>query len=218
MQPPFTIAIDGPMGVGKSTVAKLIAQKLGFTYIDTGAMYRAVAYYNLQNKLDITDASSLEASLKHINIELRDSQAGRRVFLNGSDITDHIRTQEISEATSVVSTNATVRAKLVKMQQQMAEHASVVMDGRDIGSAVLPNAQLKIYLDATPEIRTRRRMQDLGSVDFDQILQQTVTRDHRDKTRAASPLVQTSDAIYIDTGDMTIEEVVNKIYALYKAF
>jgi len=206
------------MGVGKSTVAKLIAQKLGFTYIDTGAMYRAVAYYNLQNKLDITDASSLEASLKHINIELRDSQAGRRVFLNGSDITDHIRTQEISEATSVVSTNATVRAKLVKMQQQMAEHASVVMDGRDIGSAVLPNAQLKIYLDATPEIRTRRRMQDLGSVDFDQILQQTVTRDHRDKTRAASPLVQTSDAIYIDTGDMTIEEVVNKIYALYKAF
>jgi len=216
----FAIAIDGPVGVGKSTAAKMVAQMLGMIYIDTGAMYRAVAFHNIQNGTDLTNADKLEELLKHINIDLRHIDGAQRVYLNGHDVTDLIRTQEISEATSIVATNEAVRKKLVAQQQAMANSGAVVMDGRDIGSQVLPWAQVKIYLDAAPEVRARRRMLDLESkgqpADFDTILEETMIRDHRDKTRPVSPLVQTEDAIYIDTAGMTLHETAEKIVMYVK--
>jgi len=212
----FAIAIDGPMGVGKSTVAKLLANMLGFTYIDTGAMYRAVAYYNLQNGTDFTNMSAVASSMQNIKIELRTVDGAQHVYLNDQDITDLIRTQEISTITSQnIATNPAVREKLVEQQRQMAATSAVVMDGRDIGSHVLPNAQIKIYLDAAPEIRAKRRTLELESkgqpANFAQVLTETIERDHIDKTRPVSPLVQTPDAILIDTGGLTPQQVAEKI-------
>ena len=220
--PGFAIAIDGPVGVGKSTAAKTVAKLLGITYIDTGAMYRAVAYYNLQQGVDLTSAAALEESLPHIRIDLRHQDGAQRVYLNGQDVTDLIRTQEISEATSVVAVNEAVRTKLVAQQQEMAKNGAVVMDGRDIGSQVLPWAQVKIYLDAAPEVRARRRMLDLESkgipANFDTILEETRIRDHRDKTRPVSPLIQTADAIYMDTDGMDPQQTAEKIVEITKAY
>ena len=218
--PGFAIAIDGPVGVGKSTAAKLVAQLLGITYIDTGAMYRAVAFYNLQEGINPTNVAQIESTLPNIHIDLRHENDAQRVYLNGQDVTDFIRTQEISEATSVVAVNETVRKKLVSQQQAMAKTGAVVMDGRDIGSQVLPWAQVKIYLDAAPEVRARRRMLDLESkglpANFDTILEETRIRDHRDKTRLVSPLIQTPDAIYIDTEGMSPQQTAEKIVAIVK--
>lgn len=203
----FAIAIDGPVGVGKSTTAKILAQMLHITYIDTGAMYRAVAFYVIQNGIDLTKSNELENSLQNINIDLRHENGTQRVYLNNQDITDSIRTQEISDITSLIAANVAVREKLLPMQQAVAQQGAVVMDGRDIGSHVLPWAQIKIYLDAAPEIRARRRLKDLEEkgqpADFNQVLQETIIRDERDKTRIISPLIQTPDAVYIDTADMT---------------
>ena len=219
--PGFAVAIDGPVGVGKSTAAKMVAQQLGITYIDTGAMYRAVAFFNVQNNIDLTCAAQIEASLPNIHIDLRLENGNQHVYLNGQDITGLIRTQAISEATSVVAVNEAVRKKLVAQQQDMAKNGAVVMDGRDIGSQVLPWAQVKIYLDAAPEVRARRRMLDLESkglpANFDTILEETRIRDHRDKTRPVSPLIQTPDAIYIDTAGLTPEQTAEKIVAYVRA-
>ncbi|MCL2285094.1 MAG: (d)CMP kinase [Firmicutes bacterium] len=216
----FAIAIDGPGGVGKSTTARLVAELLGITYIDTGAMYRAVAFYSIQNGIDVSNPDKLETSLQNISIELRYANRNQRVHLNGQDISDFIRTQEISGLTPIVAANEAVREKLVTLQQEMAKQGAVVMDGRDIGSQVLPWAQVKIYLDAPPEIRARRRMLDLESkgqaVDFEQILQEIILRDYRDKTRTISPLVQTADAVYIDTAHMNPQEVADKIASYAK--
>jgi len=211
----FAIAIDGPVGVGKSTTARLVAEKLGFAYIDTGAMYRAVALYNTENGADLTNEAELEKSLSKINITLRHVDGTQRIYLNGRDVTDVIRTQEISEGASVVASNQQVREKLVAQQKQMAETGKIVMDGRDIGSKVLPWAQVKIYLDADQKVRAKRRLKELEakgqSPDFETILEETKIRDHRDKTRAVSPLIQTPDAIYIDTGELTPQNVAEKI-------
>ena len=217
--PGFAIAIDGTMGVGKSTVARLLAHMLGITYIDTGAMYRVVALYSLQN--GITDPTLLESSLQNINIDLRYENGAQRVFLNGQDVTGLIRTQEISDITSKhIAVNEAVRQKLVAQQQEMAKTGAVVMDGRDIGSRVLPGAQVKIYLDASPEIRARRRTLELESkgqpADYETVLAETIQRDRRDTTRAISPLTQTPDAIYIDTGHMNQQEVAEKIAEIVK--
>jgi len=211
----FAIAIDGPVGVGKSTTAKLVARLLNMTYIDTGAMYRAVALHTLRT------GAHPEQFLSNIDIKLRYENYTQKIYLNNEDVTDAIRTQEISEFTSAqIATNELVRNELVALQQQMAKTSAVVMDGRDIASQVLPWAQLKIYLDAAPEIRARRRTDDLISrgqpADFAQVLQETLTRDHRDKTRPISPLIQTPDAIYIDTANMTIQEVAEKIASYVK--
>jgi len=213
--PGFAIAIDGTMGVGKSTVARLLAQMLGITYIDTGAMYRVVALYCLQNGLT-GQAAEIENSLENIGIELRYVGDTQRVFLNGQDVSELIRTQEISEITSkYVAVNEAVRKKLVAQQQELAKTGAVVMDGRDIGSQVLPWAQVKIYLDASPQIRARRRTLELESkgqpANYEMVLEETIQRDERDKTRQISPLVQAPDAIYIDTGHMTPQEVAEKI-------
>jgi len=212
--PGFAIAIDGPVGVGKSTTAKLAAKLLGITYIDTGALYRAVAYFALQNNVMDTIADHLQ----DINIELRHVNEEQRIILNGQDISDEIRTQPIADATSLIAANKAVRAKLLPIQQKIAQESAVIMDGRDIASHVLPWAQLKIYLDADVEIRARRRMNDLISrgqeADFEQILQETILRDSRDKTREISPLIQAEGAIRIDTGDMTPQEVAERIKEL----
>ena len=214
----FAIAIDGPMGVGKSTVAKMLAKILNITYIDTGAMYRAVALYNKQNGINLANPIELEDSLPNINIDLHQVDGMQRVFLNGQDVTDLIRTQEISDAASrLVAINEAVREKLVCQQRQMAKNGAVVMDGRDIGSHVLPWAQVKIYLDAAPEVRANRRLLELESksqpVSFAQVLEETKIRDERDKNRPISPLIQANDAIYIDTACMAPEEVAAQIAA-----
>ena len=219
--PGFAIAIDGTMGVGKSTAAKLLAQMLGITYIDTGAMYRAVALYNVQNGTELSNPTAVESSLQNINIDLRYAEGAQRVFLNGQDVTGLIRTQEISDVTSqYVAVNEAVRQKLVAQQQEMAKTGAVVMDGRDIGSRVLPWAQVKIYLDASPQIRAHRRTLELESkgqpANYETVLEETILRDERDKSRQISPLVQTPDAILIDTGHMTPREVAAKIAEIVK--
>jgi len=209
----FAVAVDGPGGVGKSTAARRVAKRLNMTYIDTGAMYRAVALYNIRQGTDPQNETAIVASLLHINITLDKQQ----ILLNGEDVTKSIRTQEISEYTSVISPYAPVRKKLIAVQQKFAASGEVVMDGRDIGSQVLPWAQVKIYLDADVSIRAQRRASELAAkgqpADITKILEEIKTRDHRDKTRDNSPLIRTDDAIYIDTGHMTLEEVIDKIIA-----
>jgi len=211
----FAIAIDGPAGVGKSTTARMVAQKLGIAYIDTGAMYRAVALYCTEKGIEPTDAGKTSLSLADIDIKLHVTDGEQRVFLNARDVTDAIRTQQISDATPLVAAHQNVREKLVTQQQHMAANGKVVMDGRDIGTHVLPWAQVKIYLDADVKIRAERRMKELESkghpADFEKILEEAKLRDHRDKTRAISPLKQAPDAIYLDTGNMSQTEVAEKI-------
>ena len=214
----FAVAIDGPVGVGKSTTARHVANKLGMTYIDTGAMYRAVALYNIRAGTNLYDEAAVTASLPDISIVLSHSKGKQRISLNGEDITDAIRTQAISEAASVVASYAPVREKLVSEQKALALAGQVVMDGRDIGSHVLPWAQVKIYLDADVDTRAARRSMDLTAkgqpVDMAKIREETIIRDQRDKTRDHSPLIQAPDAILIDTSNMTPEEVTKKIISI----
>ena len=216
----FAVAIDGPVGVGKSTTARMVAEKLGFAYIDTGAMYRTVALYMFKQGVDLADASAVEKNLPAINIHLSQAGDGQHVYLNERDVTREIRTQYVSEGASVVAAHRAVREKLVAQQKKMAETGCVVMDGRDIGSQVLPWAQVKIYLDADVEIRANRRILDLQNkgqpTEFEKVLEETKIRDHRDKNRTESPLIQTEDAIRIDTGQKSIKEVTDTIVEIVK--
>ena len=218
----FAIAIDGPGGVGKSTTARLVAEKLKMVYIDTGAMYRSVALFQMENGLDLHDEASLEASLAHIELEIRNIDGAQKIFLNDRDVTEKIRTQEVGEGASVVAANPRVREKLVSQQQKMAAEGRIVMDGRDIGSLVLPWAQLKIYLDATIDIRAKRRKLELDAkgipADLKKIREETAARDHSDKTRKHSPLTRTPDAIYLDTGEITPEQTAAAIIKLVQQF
>ncbi|MCL1883189.1 MAG: (d)CMP kinase [Defluviitaleaceae bacterium] len=211
----FAIAIDGPVGVGKSTTARLVAQKLNMAYIDTGAMYRAVALYQIENGLDMTNKESLENSLDKIEISIFNVGGFQRIYLNKRDVSELIRTQEVSEGASIVAGNERVREMLVAKQRQMASIGRVVMDGRDIGSHVLPWAQVKVYLDAPLDTRAKRRTLDLESksqpAEFEKIREETIIRDERDKNRKLNPLVQAPDAIYLDTGFMTPNEVADAI-------
>ncbi len=204
----ITIAIDGPAGAGKSTLARRLAGRLGFLYIDTGAMYRAIALSARRLGIGWDDAGRLEELARESRIELL---AGGRVLLNGEDISQEIREPEISEGASRVSAIPGVRKALVEKQQQMGREASVVMEGRDIGTVVFPGAAVKIYLDATPEERTRRRLKDLAGrglpAEFSQVLSEIQRRDQRDSTRADSPLRQAPDAIYVDSTSMNEDEV-----------
>ena len=201
----FAIAIDGPVGVGKSTAARLVAQKLNMAYIDTGAMYRTVALYQMENGLDMHDAPTLEKSLDNIKIKIKNSEGQQKIYLNDRDVSNLIRTQAVSEGASVVAPNLRVREKLAAQQRLMAQHGRVVMDGRDIGSHVLPWAQIKVYLDAPLQIRAERRYRDLVAqgqpADIETVQEETVIRDERDKNRKHSPLIRTPDAIYLDTAD-----------------
>lgn len=202
------IAIDGPAGSGKSTIAKKLAKTLGIEYIDTGAMYRALAFYMNENNLSLQE---LKNEIDLINIEFKKE----RTFINGKDISDFIRTNEISSLASKVSKDKEIREKLVDLQRKLADKVSCVMEGRDITSVVLKDAEYKFYLDANPMVRAKRRLNDLKGKDskitLDELIAEIEERDKRDKTRENSPLQITKDSNYIDTSEMTVEDVVNKI-------
>ena len=210
------IAIDGPAGAGKSTVSKICAAQLGYTYIDTGAMYRAVAL-KCNAQCVMRNAQLIEDAIRDIDIRL-DSSA--RVFLDGREVTKEIRTPEVSRGASDVAKFGFVRKKLTELQREMAKGGSVIMDGRDIGTQVLPNADLKIFLTASVEERARRRFEELKAknlaADFDKIKNEMILRDKQDSEREIAPLAQAEDAILLDTTNLTIEQVVDEILRLAK--
>lgn len=208
------IAIDGPAGAGKSTIARLLAEKLGYTYIDTGAMYRAIALWALRTGASGGDVQKLEQLAISADIELLPQ---RRVMLNGEDVTDAIRTPEISALASQVASVGSVRAALVAKQRHIAENASVVMEGRDIGSVVFPDARVKIFLDADPAERVRRRAGELPGELPETLTAQIAERDQRDRSRAESPLLQAPDATYLDSTGMTPQQVEDAILKIVRA-
>jgi cytidylate kinase len=215
----LVIAIDGPVGAGKSTVAKLVARKLGYLYVDTGAMYRAVALKALRLGMDINDPIVMAMLAEATDIQLQQQGDGSvRVFLDGEDVTEAIRTPEVSEASSIVSAHEGVRKVLAERQKAMAELGGVVMEGRDIQTVIAPDAEVKIFLTASLEERAKRRWLELQqkgiSVSYEEVLQEVKERDERDKTRAIAPLRKAPDAVEIDTTGMTPEEVAEKIVEL----
>jgi len=208
------IAIDGPAGAGKSTIARAVAQKLGYTYIDTGAMYRAIALWASRTHNASSDANKLEQLAISANIELLPE---RRVSLNGEDVTEAIRAPEISELASRVAAIGAVRSALVVKQRRIAETCNVVMEGRDIGSVVFPDARVKIFLDADPAERVRRRSEELPGEHPDALAAQIADRDRRDRNRAESPLLQAPDATYLDSTGMTPGQVEDAILKIVRA-
>ena len=212
------IAIDGPAGAGKSTLAKAVAKKMGFVYIDTGAMYRAIGLYMLDRNVDLADEAALKEALDGVKLDIAYENDAQQVYLNGENVTGRIRTEVAGDMASKVSTILLVREKLVSLQQEMAERIDVVMDGRDIGTVVLPNAELKIYFTASSKVRAERRYKELlekGIVStVDEIEAEIVARDYRDMNREHSPLKQAEDAVLVDSSYLTIEEGVEKIIAL----
>ena len=214
----FNIAIDGPAGAGKSTIAKRVAKQKGFIYVDTGAMYRAMALYLIKNQVDPKDALAIGESCKNADITIEYQDEEQIVLLNGENVNGLIRTEEVGNMASVSSANMEVRKKLVELQQKLAKTSDVVMDGRDIGTCVLPDANVKVYLTASSKERASRRYKELvakgENCDLDTIEKDIIERDHRDMTRENSPLKQADDATLIDSSDMTIDEVVDAIIAL----
>ncbi len=213
----LVVAIDGPAGAGKSTVAKLVAQELHLVYIDTGAMYRAVAWKVLHQKKGVTTAA-IEKVAKDIDVRLYYKGGRTRVFVDGKEVTDEIRTPEISHIVSKVASLALVREKMVELQRKMAESGSVLMDGRDIGTNVLPNASVKIYLTASIEERAKRRAKELlekgHAVSEADVEKEIAARDKADMEREISPLRQADDAVLLDTTGLSIKEVVSRILSL----
>ena len=216
----INIAIDGPGAAGKSTIAKCLAKKLNYVHLDTGAMYRSTAYKALQNHISLEDEEAVCEMLEHTKIQLLTDGS---IFLDGEDISDKIRTNEISLAASLVSKLANVRRMLVARQQEMAKEKGFIMDGRDIGTVVLTNAEVKIYMTATPMARAKRRYdqniaKNIPTGSIEEIAKEIAERDLQDMTRANSPLKKADDAVEIDTSDMSIEEVTERIYDLAKTF
>ena len=218
----LTIAIDGPAGAGKSTVARCVAHALGYLYIDTGAMYRAATWLVMQERINIQDLEAVVNLVGGANVELKPantSSGGRaRVFVNGQEVTNEIRSQDVTRLVSPVSAIPGVRTHLVEVQKQMAEHGGIVMDGRDIGTVVLPNANIKIFLTANPRTRAARRLKELQELgqkaDLETLVKEIEERDRQDSTRAVAPLRQAYDAILINTDTMSKDEVVDRILNL----
>ena len=212
------IAIDGPSGSGKSTLAKAVAHELGIIYVDTGALYRTVGYYVYLNGKDPHDVQEVEALLSSINIELKYENGAQKVILNGEDLGDKIRMPEMSMYASAVSSIPAVRAFLLEMQKTLAKENSVVMDGRDIGTVIIPNADLKIFLTATNETRAKRRTLELQSkgvnAKYDDVLSDMIERDRQDKNRDIAPAIPAEDAIFFDNSEMTVEESLKEIVRL----
>ncbi|MBR5509119.1 MAG: (d)CMP kinase [Lachnospiraceae bacterium] len=216
----YSIAIDGPAGAGKSTIAKKVSKQLNYIYVDTGAMYRAMALYLIHSQVDPQDTEAIAGACQYadISIEYRDGE--QVVLLNGENVNAHLRTEEVGNMASVVSAVPEVRTKLVELQQALAKKADVVMDGRDIGTVVLPGADVKVYLTASSRTRAQRRFLELQQkgveADLDQIEKDIIERDYRDMNREHSPLRQAEDAVLVDSSDMTIDEVVERIIGLWR--
>ena len=215
------IAIDGPGGAGKSTIAKTLAKKLGFVYVDTGAMYRAMAYYFLKNHISAEDENRIAAACEHVDITIRYQDGEQQVILNGENVNGVIRNEEVGNMASSTSVYPVVRKKLVELQQQLAVKENVIMDGRDIGTVVLPNADVKIYLTASSKVRAKRRYDELTSkgevCDLEQIEQDIIDRDYRDMNRETSPLKQADDAVLLDSSNLDIDGVVEKMKEIIKS-
>ena len=211
----FSIAIDGPAGAGKSTIAKELAKRLSFVYVDTGAMYRAIGLYLLRNQISPKDENSVEKACKEIQISISYEDGVQQVFLNGENVNSKIRTEEVGQMASKSAAVPQVRSWLIDLQRDLAVTQNVIMDGRDIGTCVLPQATVKIYLTASANVRAKRRYDEYCAkgmdCDYEEILNTVKKRDMQDMTRAIAPLKQADDAVLLDTSDLSIEEVVDRI-------
>ena len=214
----IAVAVDGPAGAGKSSISKIVAKKLGYLYIDTGAMYRSVTWAVLHNHIDVNNQKAVEALLPELDLTMEASDDSCKVFIAGQDVTDFIRTPQVNNAVSIVASYKGVRQYLVERQRLMAEAGGVILDGRDIGSVVLPNAELKIYLTASVEARAMRRYLEVkGTVNeqpLEDIKDSVMQRDDMDKNRKESPLIQVEDAVLVDSSEMTFDETVKHILHL----
>jgi len=218
MEKGLIIAIDGPAASGKSTTAQLLAKKLGYLYIDTGAMYRACALKAKKMGIDINDEESIRNLLDFIDIQIENDNSKNRILLDGEDVSEDIRADDISSLASAISAIPAVRYKMVELQRKMGEKGSVILDGRDIGTFVFPDAEVKFFLTASPEIRAKRRWLELQQKgidkDFSEVLADLVKRDNNDSQRALAPLKKADDAIEVDTSNMTIEEQTDCLYQI----
>lgn len=214
----YNVAIDGPAGAGKSTIAKAVAKKLNLIYVDTGAMYRAMALFMLRSGVDLQDTDKIIEKCKEADITIRYEDGVQVVFLNGENVNAFLRTEEVGNGASAISPLPEVRRKLVELQHKLAAESDCIMDGRDIGTCVLPNAQTKIYLTASSEVRAKRRYDELTAkgekCDLRKIQTDIEERDYRDMHREISPLKQAEDAVLVDTSDMSVDEVIEKIISL----
>ena len=215
MKHTFNIAIDGPAGAGKSTIAKAVARRLGFIYVDTGAMYRAMALYFIRGHMAAEDQEGISRSCKDIKIEIRHQEDGQQVYLNDENVTDLIRTEAVGNMASAISVYPAVRAHLLELQRSLAAASDVIMDGRDIGTCILPDADVKIFLTASSRVRAIRRYKELTEkgimCNLEEIEQDIEERDQRDSTRATAPLKQAEDAVLVDGSEMTVEAVIETI-------
>ena len=221
MEKGLQVAIDGPASSGKSTVAKIIAKQFGYVYFDTGAMYRSVTWAALENGIDVSDTKRVIDLARRIKITFEPGQPDQRVFVDGHEVTKDIRTEKIAANVSAVAAIPEVRAQMVEQQRQIAQAGGIVMDGRDIGTTVLPDAQVKVFLVASAHERARRRYEEnlqkgLATQSLDELEAAIKLRDQKDSTRKVSPLTQAKDAILIDTTSLTIDQVVDEISALIK--
>lgn len=211
----MNIAIDGPAGAGKSSIARLVAEQMSFIYVDTGAMFRTMAYYFLEEGIDTADEEAVNAGCDSIDIRIEYQDNKQHIFLNGTDVSEKIRQEEVGKNASIVAKYSKVRTKLLELQRQMAAANDVIMDGRDIGTVVLPQAEVKIFLTASSLVRAKRRFKELQEKGVDcnleEIEKDIIARDEQDMNREIAPLKQAEDAVLVDTSDMTIDEVVDKI-------
>jgi cytidylate kinase len=217
----YSIAIDGPAGAGKSTIARRLAKELGYHYVDTGAIYRTVAYFMDLLGVSPKDVDGVERYIDELTIQIQYNEKGeQRMIMNGMDVSDDIRSQDISQKASLVSAHAVVRDVMLDMQRDVAKKNNVIMDGRDIGTVVLPRANVKIFLTASVEIRAKRRYDELiakgAKADLNKIQEEIRQRDHQDITRPIAPLKQAKDAILVDTSNMTINEVITTLQRIIK--
>ena len=216
----YNIAIDGPAGAGKSTIAKRLAKELGYVYVDTGAMYRAMAYYFLKNQVDTNDEEAIAKACPNVNVTIAYQDGEQQVLLNGENVNGVIRKEEVGKTASTTSVYPVVRAKLMDLQRELAMKENVIMDGRDIGTVVLPNADVKIFLTASSKVRAKRRYDELTEkgveCDFDEIEKDIIDRDYRDMHRETAPLKQAEDALLLDSSELDIDGVVNKMKEIIK--